>query len=64
MHVYSIYPAMPKSPKTTAKLPKKEQKQAFFYSFFDGILCEVCTNTVTISVCNLTAQIEPVQNKI
>ena len=30
MHVYSIYPAMPKSPKTTAKLPKIEQKQASF----------------------------------
>ena len=48
MYVYCVYPAMLKSPKTTAKLSKKSRTSVVL-TVFDGVLCEVRAYTVTVS---------------
>ena len=50
IHVYCVYPAIPKSPK---QLPNslKIAETSVVLTVFNGVICDICSYTVTISFC-------------
>ena len=55
VHVYYIYPTVSQSPKQVPNCLKNSgNTQSFVIIVFNGVLCEVLTNTIALSHCRST----------